>query len=561
MFSGRGRRVAACTALALSAGMLLATPASAADPAPVPSVEKVKPSFTPPKLVLPGKADGSARAGAQAAQATSPLLSDLDLDGADDLLFRASDGQLYTTAGDAGLVDLYRFEDIARDIIPIGNQNGQAEPEVLVLSESGALTLYQDVDPTGTPYEYPVGGGWQVYNKITSPGDVNNDGRADVIARDKAGQLFLYLATGSPTKPLGTKIPVGGGWNTYDQLIGAGDVNGDGRADLYGRKADGQLYFYFGTGSTTRPFETRKLIGGGWGKYNQVLPTGQDGSLLARDNAGALYLYLPKGDGTLSAPQKVAEAGVFAGIDQFALGGNVPYTGKDGLMARDSAGTLWFYGSSTTGKLNRRQAISDTGEWAGATWTNLSSLNSDGYADVLQNLSGDLYIDMLYIGGGWGGYNAFVGAGDLSGDGKGDLLARDGSGVLYLYKGNGQGDAFSSRIRVGSGWGGYNKLFGAGDYTGDGRTDLLARTTGGVLYLYAGTGNAAAPFAARKEIGSGWNTYKHLAAAGDLNADGKGDIVGATSGGDLYTYLNTTPGKFSGRSLYGPGFQIYNQIS
>ncbi|MEU2507682.1 FG-GAP-like repeat-containing protein [Streptomyces sp. NPDC007863] len=561
MFSGRGRRITTCTALALSAGMVLATPASAAEPAPRTTVEKAKPSFTLPKLVRPDLADGSARAGAQAAEAVAPLLSDLDLDGVDDIIYRWADGELYSTASDTDVVELARVDNIAKDIIPIGNQNGEAEPEVLVLSENGALTLYQDVAPTGTPYEYPVGGGWQAYNKITSPGDVNADGRADVIARAKDGQLYLYLATGVPSKPLGTRIAVGGGWNDYDQLVGAGDVNGDGKADLYGRKADGQLYYYVGTGSTTRPFETRKLIGGGWQTYNQIFPAGQDGSLWARDNKGALFLYLPKGDGTLNGRQKVSADGEFAGIEQFALGGNIAYTGKDGLIARDGAGTLWFYGSSTTGRLTKRQAISDTGEWAGTTWTALSSLNADGRTDVLEKLVGDLYIEMLYIGGGWGGYNAFVGAGDLSGDGKGDLLARDSSGVLYLYKGNGEGDAFASRIRVGSGWGQFNKLFGAGDYNGDGKNDLLARSSTGVLYLYAGTGSATAPFAAKKEIGSGWNTYKHLAAAGDLNADGKGDIVGATSGGDLYTYLNTLPNKFSARSLYGPGFQIYNQIS
>ncbi|MFC9733625.1 FG-GAP repeat domain-containing protein [Streptomyces roseolus] len=557
MFSGRGRRVAACTALALSAGMLLATPASAADPAPVPSVEKAEPSFTPPKIVRPD-AGGTARA--QAEQGVSPLLSDLDLDGVDNMVFRATNGEVYSSAG-ADPMFFGRYDDIAKDIIPIGNQNGEAEPEILVLSENGTLKLYQDVDPTGTPYEYTVGGGWQAYNKITSPGDVNADGRADVIARAKDGQLYLYLATGAPEKPLGTRIPVGGGWNGYDQLVGAGDVNGDGKADLYGRKADGQLYFYFGTGSTTRPFETRKLIGGGWQEYNQIFPAGQDGSLWARNNKGTLFFYTPKGDGTLNGRQKLSEDGELAGIEQFALGGNIPYTGKDGLVARDGAGTLWFYGSSTTGRLTKRQPISDTGEWAGATWTALSSLNADGLTDVLQKLDGDLYVDMLLIGGGWGGYNAFVGAGDLSGDGKGDLLARDSSGVLYLHKGNGEGDGFAPRIRVGSGWGQFNKLFGAGDYTGDGRTDLLARTSTGVLYLYPGTGNATAPFGARVSIGSGWNTYKHLAAAGDLNADGKGDIVGATSGGDLYTYLNTLPNKFSARSLYGPGFQIYNQIS
>ncbi|MFD3530013.1 FG-GAP repeat domain-containing protein [Streptomyces sp. NPDC058664] len=555
-YSKRARRLAACTALALSTGMLLAGTASADTPAPLPKIEKEAPSFTVPKLVRPGQ-DG-ARADAQAVTATSPLLSDLDLDGIEDLVFRAGDG-IYTTAGEAGEVVLGRI-DVAKDIIPIGNQAGEAEPEMLVLSENGTLTLYKDVADYGTPYEYSVGGGWQIYNKITSPGDVDGDGRADVIARTPAGQLYVYIATGDVTKPLGTRILVGSGWGAYDQLVGLGDGNGDGRADLYARDRAGTLWFYTGTGDKNLPFATRKSIGGGWGAYNQILPAG-DGDLWARDNTGTMYLYIGKGDGTLNARQKVGNTGDFTGIDQFALGGNIPYTGKDGFLARDTAGTLFWYGPSTTGKVTPRLPASDTGEWKNAVWTAVSSMNPDNMQDTVQLLDGGLWIDgMYYIGSGWGGYNAFAGPGDLSGDGKGDLLARDRSGVLYLYKGNGEGDKFATRIRVGSGWGGYNKLFGGGDYTGDGRADLLARTTTGDLYLHPGTGNATAPFGARTKIGSGWGTYKHLAAAGDLNADGKGDIVGITSAGDLYTYLNTTPGKFSTRARFGGGFQIYNQI-
>ncbi|MFF1509183.1 FG-GAP repeat domain-containing protein [Streptomyces sp. NPDC058326] len=554
--SRRARRLVACTALALSAGMLFSGTASADSPAPQPTIQKKDTSFTPPQLVRPGQ-DG-ARAGAQAAAATSPLLSDLDLDGIEDLVFRAGDG-IYTTAGEGEEVVLGRV-DVAKDIIPIGNQAGEAEPEMLVLSENGTLTLYRDVAEYGTPYEHSVGGGWQAYNKITSPGDVNGDGKADVIARTPAGQLYVYIATGDVTKPLGARILVGSGWGAYDQLVGLGDGNGDGLADMYARDRNGTLWFYTGTGDKNHPFATRKSIGGGWNTYNQILPAG-NGALWARDNSGTMYLYIGKGDGTLNPRQKAGDTGDFAGIEQFALGGNIPYTGKDGFLARDTAGTLFWYGPSTTGKVTPRQVASGTGEWKNAVWTAVSSMNPDNMQDTVQNLDGDLWIDgAYYIGSGWGIYNAFAGPGDLSGDGKGDLLARDRSGVLYLYKGNGEGDKFATRIRVGSGWGGYNKIFGGGDYTGDGRADLLARTTGGDLYLYAGTGNATTPFGGRVKIGSGWGTYKHLAAAGDLNADGKGDIVGITSAGDLYTYLNTTPGKFSTRARFGGGFQIYNQI-
>ncbi|MCX4981384.1 VCBS repeat-containing protein [Streptomyces sp. NBC_00572] len=562
--SKRARRVAACTTLALSAGMLLSGPASADTPSPVPSVEKAAPSFAPPKLTLPKK-DG-ARAGVASAEAVSPPLSDLDGDGAEDIIFRTVDGDLYasTTTAPGGAFDLYRFEDVAKDIIPIGNQSGSTtEPEVLVLSENGTLTLYTDADPTGTPYSSVVGGGWQVYNKIASPGDVNGDGRADVIARTQDGTLYLYLGTGSATQPLSGRILVGSGWGVYDQLVGLGDGNGDGTGDLYARDTAGTLWFYAGTGDKNKPFGTRKAIGGGWGVYNQIL-RGGDGHLLARDNAGTLFFYPGNGNGTLGGRQQLGATGDLLGVAQLAGAGNNPYSGKEGVFATTPGGALYWYTNSTTGKLMPREEFLGAGGVSGLTVTNLSSLNADGLSDLAMqenaDLTGTLYVDGNEIGSGWNIYTAIVGPGDLSGDGKADLLALDRIGALHLYKGNGKGTAFATRVTVGNGWGAYNKIIGAGDFTGDGRTDIAARTPGGDLYVYPGTGNATSAFKTRVKVGSGWNTYSKVIAPGDLNADGKADLLGVTAGGDLYRYLNTAPNKFSVRTRLGGGFQIYNNI-
>lgn len=324
--SKRARRVTACTALALSAGMLLTGTASADTPAPRPSVKKVERSFTPPQLTHPKK--DSARAGAAAAGTAAALpLSDLDGDFYDDIIFRSIDGELHSNASD-DVFDLYRYDDVAKDIIPIGDQGGyDSHPEVLVLSENGTLTLYADAETTGTPYAYVVGGGWQVYNKIVSPGDVNNDGLADVVARTKDGQLYLYLATGDLERPLGGRILIGGGWGVYDQLVGAGDVTGDGQADLYARDTAGNLYFYSGTGNTSTPFSGSKRIGGGWGVYNQIVNFGE-ATLLARTNAGTFYTYYVEANGTLAAPQQHGNEGDGIGIAQLAAWRQQPSHGQ-----------------------------------------------------------------------------------------------------------------------------------------------------------------------------------------------------------------------------------------
>ncbi|GGV02814.1 hypothetical protein GCM10010275_47420 [Streptomyces litmocidini] len=560
-------RLGACTALVLSAGMLLATPASAGQPGPRPAAEKPATGFTVPPLNRP--LSGAARQDADATSGVgaSPQLSDFDGDGGGDLIFRGADGKVYTstTSGQGG--EFTSVTEPPKDIVPIGNQDGNASgPEVLTLSAQGALRMYADATPTGGSYAWQ-GNGWNIYNKVVAPGDVNDDGRADLVARDLDGNLWLYYATGVRTAPFSARVKIGTGWNTYDQLLGIGDDNGDGWADLIARDTAGVLWFYAGTGDKAKPFATRRSIGTGWGVYNQVLPVGDDdgdgnGELIARDLKGTLWYYTGRGDGTLAARQQISDPGDWAGVPQFGGAGNNPVTGaKDGVFARDTSGTMYWYRSSNTGGLSARSQSGTTGGWSGANFTHLSTMDQDASSDLAEIYQGRLYIDGKDIGGGWGVYNTIVGPGDLSGDGKGDLLARDGSGYLYLYKGNGSGTALASRIKVGTGWGIYNKIIGAGDYTGDGRTDIVARTSGGDLYLYAGTGDPVTPFKARQNIGTGWNTYSKIVAPGDLDADGKGDLLGVTSGGDLYRYLNTSPGRFTARVSIGHGYGVYNSMS
>ncbi|MFB6626816.1 FG-GAP repeat domain-containing protein [Streptomyces sp. NPDC056374] len=569
-------RLAACTALVLSAGMLLATPASADRPAPPhAAVEKPATGFTPPPATRPAPAaarTGGAPAGAAAAAAAGSRvpdpLSDFDGDGVSDLIYRGWDGNVYTSlAAEGGGAFNGVHSEPPKDIVPIGNQDAVGGgPEVLMLSQQGALTMYADATPTSAAYAWR-GYGWQIYNKLFSPGDVNDDNLADLLARDTSGNLYLYYATGKRSAPFSARVKLGPGWNAYDQLIGSGDNNGDGWADFYARDTAGNLWFYAGTADKSRPFANRVSAGPGWNIYNTIVPVGDDngdgsGELLARDAKGTFWYYTGRGNGTLSPRAQASNVGGWEGVPQFGGASNNPVAAtKEGVLARDSAGTMFWYRSRTNGLLSTRSQYGPSAGWRGADYTHLASLAPDNWSDIAQLFDNGLYVDGAYVGSGWGVYNALVGPGDLSGDGKADLLARDRSGDLYLYRGTGRSSTLASRVKVGGGWGSFNKIVGAGDYTGDGRADIAARTSGGDLYVYPGTGNAATPFGTRVKVGSGWNTYTKLVAPGDLNGDGKADLLGVTSAGDLYSYLNTAPGKFGTRNKVGTGFQIYNAMS
>jgi hypothetical protein len=63
---------------------------------------------------------------------------------------------------------------------------------------------------------------------------------------------------------------------------------------------------------------------------------------------------------------------------------------------------------------------------------------------------------------------------------------------------------------VRTGWN-FTAVATTGDFTGDGKADALARTSGGTLYLYPGTGKASTDiFGARRSLGTGFNQYNLL---------------------------------------------------
>jgi len=98
---------------------------------------------------------------------------------------------------------------------------------------------------------------------------------------------------------------------------------------------------------------------------------------------------------------------------------------------------------------------------------------------------------------------------DFTGDGKVDLIGAKSNGDLYLYRGNGLGGFTGAGTKIGSGWNTFVKVLSPGDFTGDGKSDLIGAKSNGDLYLYRGNGLGRFTGAGTK-IGSGWNTFTKL---------------------------------------------------
>lgn len=200
---------------------------------------------------------------------------------------------------------------------PVGahDYNDNGTPDVLVRDVNGLLVrvgMRASAADEPLAYEgaFDVGPGWQVYDRLESVGNVAATSVSDAIARDRSGVLWLYEGTGTGTKPFLPRKRIGGGWGIYDRLAGGSDLTDDGRADVVATDRAGVLWLYSGTGNANAPFSARKRIGGGWGVYNELTAVGNlagaaAGDLVARDKAGVLWLYLGKGDGTFASRTRI----------------------------------------------------------------------------------------------------------------------------------------------------------------------------------------------------------------------------------------------------------------
>ncbi|MFK3980797.1 GH25 family lysozyme [Micromonospora sp. NPDC050397] len=246
--------------------------------------------------------------------------------------------------------------------------------------------------------------------------------------------------------------------------------------------------------------------------------------------------------------------------------------GHADVLARHATNQdLYLYQGNGSGGFAGSRVIGNN--WSGFdTIFSPGDFDGDGNSDVLARhaTNSDLYLypgngsggfgASRVIGNNWSGFDTILSPGDFDGDGNSDVLARHTTNKdLYLYPGNGTGGFETSRI-IGNNWSGFDTVLSPGDFDGDGNTDVLARhATNSDLYLYPGNGSGG--FGTSKVIGNNWSGFDAILSAGDFDGDGNTDVLARhTTNKDLYLYPGNGTGGFGTSKVIGNNWSGFDLV-
>jgi hypothetical protein len=446
-------------------------------------------------------------------------------------------------------------------------------------------------------------------------GDVNNDGRLDlVVANSASNNISVLLGNGGGTFPTHVEYSVSPGMTPSS--VALGDFNGDNRLDIVvANSATNNISVLLGNGNGT--FQTAVSYAAGSGPASVAVGDFNGDKMMdlvvADESGGVVSVLLGNGDGTFNAyvSYDAGPSPTSVAVADFNGDGNLDLAVTNGGSTSNTISVLLGNGNGSFGA----PVAYSAGSGFDPVSVVAADFNDDGKIDLAVADNVQIWVNIL-LGNGDGTFSlkdsqeagthpTGVAVGDFNGDGKLDVVvSNNGSDTLTVLSGNGDGtlkwvgnfDGQADLVAV-----------AVGDFNADGKLDAVAVSLGGnsvSVFLGNGDGTVVAPVSygiggtpesvavgafgsngvpelvasngtfgpgctpgcVSVITGNGNGTFKQFAtnyevdsgprglAVGDFNEDGFLDVVVSNSGSEnVSVLLNTGSGSFRPAVDYDAG--------
>jgi len=497
-------------------------------------------------------------------------LSDVNGDGIQDALFsNFSNKRYYVALGNAD----GSFSSASARNAPevqtasqIGDINGDGKVDLVLLVDNGGGFSLNPYLGTGAG-TFVAGGSYAAINgNSVALGDVNRDGKLDIVTGDVGASTNIYLGNGDGSFNASISYATSG----LTRVVKLADVNHDGILDLAAGTEDTRLDLRLGNGDGT--FRVNVALQDVDIASDLVFADlNADGDLdiaAASETNGKVAVFIGNGDGTF-----LRSVTYVAGTSPSKI--NTADINRDGKLdilvdnkGDGNIGVLYGNGDGTF------QAQRTTLIGPNSNAFQLADLDRNGQLDIvsISKTTGKLSVNLagapneinIFTGVGDGTFNAAttlsVGYGsaitlaDIDKDGKLDIFTNDNqAGTTSVYLGNGNGTfraAISSSI-------GYWSLNGAlQDFNRDGKLDYVASANNSI---FVALGNGNGTFLVAKSYAA---TSSFAVGVGDVNKDGILDTVVGASGGlvSFNVLLGNSNGSFNASVGYGSSPELFANV-